>query len=190
MTFCFLKWDQEVQGVEITSFEVDKDKTITVKLNREVQDIRFKLNGVLVDYSQDTTDKTIYKINGSSQILENKENILLITDESDTFEQSKKFVYRVLTGPESVIVSAGAGNKAGEINSSNVKNVNLNVAFKGGNTNVLPVTLEVTITDSAKKPNTLTLTKELTANNINETITGDFSRRFFIYFSFSKRQRR
>ncbi len=167
--------DQEVLDVEIVSFEVEASGNISVKLNKEVQDIRFKLNDILVDGTQDSSNKNIYKINGISQLKENKENVLLITDESNSFEESKTFVFKKLVAPTSLKVVAGSGNNDNEINSSNVKNVNMDVTFNGGNTNILPVILEVNITDSADEPNTLTLTKELTTKNINETISGDLS---------------
>ena len=153
------KIEQEVMETKIESLEIDKDGKITVKLNREVENVRFLLNGVVVT-AKLGSDNT-YTIEDPADLLnENEENTLTVTDKNGTFEQSENFVYRKLMAPKGVAVKAESGNASNQVNSSNVKNVGFIVKFNGTNTNPEGTTIVVSVKDS--KGNNLELTSPIT----------------------------
>ena len=171
--------DQEVQAdFEITSLQI-KNEALTIKLNKTVKDAKFYINGKLFVATATGTDNT-YVIASSTALTNalkrNEENTLEVkaSDGNNVVKQSKTFIYRKLTAPDSVTVAASSGNDVGAVNASNVTSATVLIKYNDSNINKVPVTVELTITDSKK--NKISLSKELTGFETESRIENvDFS---------------
>ena len=149
--------DQEVQETEVTitkleiSVDASSKEVIKVTLSKVVDNPRFYVNGKYVEVgSSNGNAYTLKKLN-TGTLKTDESNILKVTDQDTSFEQTKSFNFRKLNKPSSVEIAAGTGNAKDMVNASNVNNAVVRVSFDEGNKNTVPVTVEVTITDSENK---------------------------------------
>ena len=156
----------ETLAPEIVSFEVAStgNGKITVKLSKPVTEPRFYLNGKLINGS--SLGVNTYKITANKDdLLLDKENTLKVSDLSNTFEETKTFTYRKLVAPTVVTIAPKTSvNDQGYVNANNVTNATVLVQLRQ---NAVPLTLEVTITDTPtddSEPTVITLPQEISGD--------------------------